>query len=140
MNRLIAVLTGAMFGVGLTLAGMVNPYKVLNFLNLLGNWDPSLALVMGGGLAVTLVSFRWVLNRPKPILAAEFSLPVRFDIDRKLVIGGVLFGLGWGVAGYCPGPAIAALSFGSAEPWLFVAAMLLGSFSCQWLDKRSSDS
>ena len=138
MNRLIAVLAGGLFGVGLTLAAMVNPNKVLNFLNLFGDWDPSLGLVMGGGLAVTLVSFRWVLGRPKPILATEFSLPTRFDIDRKLVIGGVLFGLGWGLAGYCPGPAVAALSFGSAEPWLFVAAMLLGSFSYQWLGNRQA--
>ena len=133
ISRLVSAVAGGLFGVGLTLAAMVNPHKVLNFLNLFGNWDPSLALVMGGGVAVTLVSFRWVLGRSKPVVAEQFSLPTRLMIDRKLIIGSVLFGVGWGLAGYCPGPAIAALGFGSIEPWLFVGAMFLGSFSQQWL-------
>ena len=132
-SAVVSVLAGGLFGVGLTLAAMVNPHKVLNFLNLFGHWDPSLALVMGGGVAVTLVSFRWVLGREKPVVAEQFSLPTRLTIDRKLVIGSVLFGVGWGLAGYCPGPAIAALGFGSTEPWLFVAAMFLGSFCYQRL-------
>ena len=129
MIRLFAALcAGALFGAGLTLAGMVNPLKVLNFLDLAGSWDPSLALVMGGGLVVTLVTFRFVLARPGPILADQFTLPTNPNIDQQLMIGSALFGVGWGLAGYCPGPAVAALSFGSLEPWLFVGAMLTGSF------------
>ena len=135
MIRLLATLgAGALFGIGLTLAGMVNPLKVLNFLDLAGHWDPSLALVMGGGLVVTLITFRFVLARPKPILADSFTLPTNTTIDRKLLIGSALFGLGWGLAGYCPGPAVAALSFGSTEPWLFVGAMLAGSYVGKLID------
>jgi len=129
MIRLLAALcAGALFGVGLTLAGMVNPLKVLNFLDFAGNWDPSLALVMGSGLLVTLVTFRFVLARPAPVLADQFTLPTKHNIDPSLMIGSALFGIGWGLAGYCPGPAVAALSFGTLEPWLFVGAMLAGSF------------
>ncbi|MEL0083094.1 MAG: DUF6691 family protein [Gammaproteobacteria bacterium] len=135
MGKLLsAALAGALFGAGLTLAGMVNPLKVLNFLDLAGDWDPSLALVMGAGLAVTLISFRWVLARPQPIVAAQFNLPVNKQIDSRLLAGAALFGLGWGLAGYCPGPAIAALSFGTSEPWIFVAAMLAGSLAGRCLD------
>ena len=129
MSRLIAALcAGALFGAGLTLAGMVNPLKVLNFLDFAGNWDPSLALVMGSGLLITLVTFRFVLARPAPVLADQFTLPTKLNIDPPLMIGSALFGIGWGLAGYCPGPAVAALSFGTLEPWLFVGAMLAGSF------------
>jgi uncharacterized membrane protein YedE/YeeE len=140
MKKLLAALAaGALFGAGLTLSGMVNPLKVLNFLDIAGDWDPSLALVMGGGLVVTLITFRWVLARSAPILAAQFSLPTNNNIDTRLLAGSALFGVGWGLAGYCPGPAIAALSFGSTEPWLFVGAMLLGSFSYR-LIARTLDS
>ena len=129
MSRLIAALcAGALFRAGLTLAGMVNPLKVLNFLDFAGHWDPSLALVMGSGLLITLVTFRFVLARPAPVLADQFTLPTRLNIDPPLMIGSALFGIGWGLAGYCPGPAVAALSFGTLEPWLFVGAMLAGSF------------
>ena len=129
MNRLLAALgAGALFGAGLTLAGMVNPMKVLNFLDVAGHWDPSLALVMGGGLMVTLITFRWVLARDKPFFADRFNLPANTSIDRRLIVGSLFFGIGWGLAGYCPGPAVAALSFGTAEPWIVVAAMLVGSF------------
>lgn len=129
MKRILAALaSGALFGIGLTVAQMVNPVKVLDFLDLLGNWDPSLALVMGGGVAVTLVTFRWVLGRERPLLDEQFHLPTRKDIDARLVIGSAIFGLGWGLGGYCPGPAVAAITFGSPEPWLFIPAMLLGSW------------
>lgn len=137
MSKLIvALITGALFGAGLTLAGMVNPLKVLNFLDIAGQWDPSLALVMGGGLVVSLITARRVLVRPKPLLTDHFSLPTATRIDRKLVIGSLLFGLGWGLAGYCPGPAVAALSFGSMEPWLFVSAMLVGAAAYKYLDPK----
>ena len=134
MKKLFAALiSGGLFGAGLTMGGMVNPLKVLNFLDLAGHWDPSLALVMGGGLGVTLISFRWVLARPSPVLTEQFSLPVNNRIDLKLLVGSALFGIGWGLGGYCPGPAVAALGFGLLEPWLFVAALLVGSYSCKYL-------
>jgi len=136
MKRLLVALgAGALFGVGLTLAGMVNPMKVLNFLDIAGHWDPSLGLVMGGGLAVTLITFRWVLARAKPVLADGFSLPAKTNIDRRLIVGSVLFGVGWGVTGYCPGPALAALSFGTPEPWIFFSATLIGSFACKQVNR-----
>jgi uncharacterized protein len=128
VKALAAFLVGGLFGLGLAVAQMVDPGKVLGFLDPIGGWDPSLALVMGGGLAVTLVSFRWVLRRPGPILAPRFFLPGKSSLDGRLIGGAVLFGMGWGLAGYCPGPALTALSFGWVEPWIFVASMALGSW------------
>ena len=128
MKALAAFLVGGLFGVGLAVAQMVDPGKVLGFLDPIGGWDPSLALVMGGGLAVTLVSFRWVLRRSGPILEPQFYLSGKSSLDGRLIGGAVLFGLGWGLAGYCPGPALTALSFGWVEPWIFVASMALGSW------------
>ena len=126
-------LSGLLFGLGLTISGMINPAKVIGFLDVTGNWDPSLALVMASGLAVTLPGFHFILKQKRPLFEAKFYLPGKADIDLRLIGGAVLFGIGWGLAGYCPGPAIAALGFGSIEPWLFVAAMFLGSFCSQRL-------
>ncbi len=138
----VAVLCGAIFGAGLTLSGMVNPLKVLNFLDLYrigsNTWDPSLALVMGGGVTVTLITFRWVLKRARPVWSDQFQLPTRTHIDSHLLFGSALFGLGWGLAGYCPGPALAAIAFGSLEPVLFVLAMLVGSFVAGQLANRAN--
>lgn len=119
---------GALFGIGLVIAQMVDPTKVLAFLDPVGGWDPSLALVMGGGLMVTLLAFPVILRRPGPLLDMQFHLPGSTTIDPRLIGGAVLFGLGWGLAGYCPGPAITALGFGWTEPWIFVAAMTAGSW------------
>ncbi|HAC33269.1 MAG TPA: transporter [Gammaproteobacteria bacterium] len=139
----VAVLCGAIFGAGLTLSGMVNPLKVLNFLDLYrigsNTWDPSLALVMGGGVTVTVITFRWVLQRAQPVCGDQFQLPTRTHIDSRLLIGSALFGLGWGLAGYCPGPALAAIAFGSIEPVLFVLAMLVGSFVAGQLANRANN-
>ena len=117
---------GLLFGAGLTISQMVNPAKVAAFLDVAGHWDPSLALVMGGALSVTAVLYRLVLQRPAPLFAPSFQLPTSKDIDVPLVGGAALFGFGWGLGGFCPGPAIASLSYGAAGSLLFVAAMIGG--------------
>jgi uncharacterized membrane protein YedE/YeeE len=117
---------GFVFGLGLWVSGMANPKKVLGFLDITGDWDASLMLVMGGAVAVTLVGFRFVLKMPAPILAMEFHLPQKKDIDLPLVAGAAIFGTGWGIVGYCPGPALTALSTLSTESVIFVAAMIAG--------------
>lgn len=136
MNRVAAAaLCGVLFGVGLALSQMINPDKVLAFLDLFGAWDPSLVLVMGGGAGVTAALFPLVLRRSQPRLDTRFHLPNRRQPDVRLVVGAALFGIGWGLAGYCPGPALVALTLGTWEPWLFVVAMLAGSLACKvWLD------
>jgi uncharacterized membrane protein YedE/YeeE len=138
MNRIVAAaLCGALFGVGLALAQMIDPNKVLAFLDITGAWDPSLALVMGGGAGLTALLFPWVLRHPAPRLDSRFHLPTKRQLDRRLVTGAAVFGVGWGLAGYCPGPALVALTLGTAEPWLFVAAMVAGSLACKvWLDNE----
>jgi uncharacterized membrane protein YedE/YeeE len=126
-RNLAALLAGLLFGLGLAIAQMTSPLKVLAFLDIFGNWDPSLAFVMGGAVAVTLVGFRLVLRQPAPLFDTKFHLPTRHDLDRNLILGAALFGTGWGIGGFCPGPAVAALAFGSLEPVLFVIAMLAGA-------------
>ena len=117
---------GLLFGLGLTVSAMVNPAKVVGFLDLFGNWDPSLALVMGGGLAVTIPAFQLILKRDKPLLESRFFLPASKDIDRRLIGGAILFGVGWGIAGLCPGPALTSLITLNGSVWLFVLAMIGG--------------
>nr|DAU36211.1 MAG TPA: putative transporter component [Inoviridae sp.] len=107
---------------------MTNPQKVQNFLDVAGDWDPSLAFVMGSAVLITLVMFRVVLKRASPVLGDRFHLPTLIKIDRQLLIGAALFGVGWGMTGYCPGPALATLLSGNGEVLLFVPAMLLGGF------------
>lgn len=126
-THLLAAITGVLFGLGLAISEMVNPEKVLAFLDIFGNWDPSLLLVIGAATGLTMVSFRWVLQQSQPLFADSFRLPTKTDVDRKLVIGSVLFGVGWGLAGYCPGPGIAALSLGTIEPIVFVVCLIAGS-------------
>lgn len=131
LKMLIALVAGALFGVGLALAGMTNPIKVQDFLDISGRWDHSLAFVMGGAVLITLVNFTLLLRRGKPWLAERFFLPRATDLDRNLLGGAALFGIGWGLTGYCPGPALASLASINHEVWLFVPAMLLGG----WLDR-----
>jgi len=127
MQRIISSFAiGILFGIGLTIAQMVNPAKVLSFLDLAGNWDPSLAFVMGGGAGVAAIGYRLAWRRPKPMLADMFQIPTRTDIDARLIIGGGLFGIGWGIAGLCPGPALASLGLGRSEVVFFVLAMTAG--------------
>jgi len=121
-----ALVAGLVFGLGLVIAEMVNPAKVLAFLDVLGRWDPSLAFVMGAALIVTSLGYRLVWNMRQPVFGARFILPQTREIDRRLALGAVLFGIGWGLVGLCPGPAIAALSFGGAPAWVFLGAMSAG--------------
>lgn len=125
---ILSLVSGVLFAFGLALSQMVNPAKVLNFLDIAGDWDPTLAFVMGGALLVTIPAFRWVLRRPEPLLGGKFHIPTRSDIDARLVIGSALFGVGWGIAGLCPGPAITALASGLLPVLGFVAAMVAGAF------------
>ena len=126
MLALTALLAGLVFGLGLIVSGMANPAKVLGFLDLAGPWDPSLALVMGGAVGVGLVAFFVAGRRRRSWLGAEMRLPSAHQIDRRLIGGGLLFGIGWGVAGFCPGPALVALGMGEKQALVFVAAMLVG--------------
>ncbi|MEH6475246.1 MAG: DUF6691 family protein [Sneathiella sp.] len=126
MFNIISVLSGTIFGFGLALSGMLSPSKVIGFLDITGNWDPSLAFVMGGGVAVTVVSFHFILKRPHPLFGEKFHLPTASNIDRRLVIGAGLFGLGWGIGGLCPGPAISSLAYASPQVAVFVVAMVTG--------------
>lgn len=122
----VALFSGTIFGLGLAVSGMMNPEKVIGFLDVAGDWDPTLAFVMGGALLVAVPAFRLTLKRGHPVLAKSFSLTTKTDLDARLVGGAALFGIGWGLAGFCPGPAVAALATGIAPVFAFVAAMLAG--------------
>ena len=122
-----ALLSGILFGLGLAISGMVNPAKVLGFLDIAGNWDPTLAFVMLGALGVTAPAFYFILKRPAPWCAPRFELSGKKNIEPRLVFGAALFGIGWGLAGLCPGPAVADLVTMNAGVALFVAAMLTGT-------------
>jgi uncharacterized membrane protein YedE/YeeE len=126
MARLVAALAGVLFGLGLAISGMIDPEKVLGFLDISGDWDPSLAFVMGGAIPVAWLGFRLAARRPTPLCEAAFSRPTATIVDRKLVLGAALFGIGWGLAGFCPGPALASLGLGLWQVWLFAAAMMAG--------------
>lgn len=119
-------LSGLLFGLGLTISGMINPTKVIGFLDVAGNWDPSLALVMASGLAVTVPGFHFILKQKRPLFETKFFLPGKADIDLRLIGGAVLFGIGWGLAGLCPGPALAGVASLDSSVLSFVAAMLAG--------------
>ena len=126
MRNFSALLAGLLFGIGLIVSGMTDPSKVLGFLDPTGKWDPSLAFVMGGAIIVGSLVFPYAANRNKSVLGSPMRLPTATAIDRRLVLGGLTFGVGWGLAGYCPGPALASLTTGDAKPWVFVIAMLGG--------------
>lgn len=137
MTRDLASLaSGLLFGLGLAVSQMMNPAKVLGFLDVAGAWDPSLALVMIGAVAVTLPAFRLVLKQPAPRLAAKFLVPGSAEIDAKLVGGAAIFGVGWGLVGFCPGPALAALSVGDSRVLIFVVAMLAGMAAHSLTNRR----
>lgn len=130
MQQTIAsLICGAVFGIGLAISGMTNPAKIIGFVDITGQWDPSLAFVMVGALIVYAIGFRLSQRSGKPILALRFQVPSRNDVDARLVGGAVLFGIGWGMAGICPGPAITALAFGMEKFYVFFAAMAVGSLA-----------
>jgi uncharacterized membrane protein YedE/YeeE len=125
--RLIsAYLIGLVFGSGIALSGMINPAKVLNFFDVAGSWDPSLIFVMGGALLVTFIGYRLILAREGPLLATSFQLPTSSTVDARLIGGSALFGVGWGLAGFCPGGALPALGIGQSAVFLFVTALIAG--------------
>lgn len=128
MNAIVAGTCGILFGAGLALAGMMNPAKVLAFLDVFGAWDPSLAFVMAGALAVNVIGVRMAGGRAAPMLGGSFVLPTAKDLDLELLGGASLFGLGWGLVGICPGPALASIYRGESAVFLFGGAMLLGAF------------
>ncbi|TAK96130.1 MAG: YeeE/YedE family protein [Aquabacterium sp.] len=137
LRWMTCLFAGALFGLGLAIAQMTNPLKVQNFLDVAGRWDPSLAFVMGSAVIITLAGFRLVLRRKAPLLGERFHLPTLVHIDRQLVLGSALFGIGWGLTGYCPGPALATLLSGNEEVYLFVPAMLLGGFLHRTFTRRA---
>jgi uncharacterized membrane protein YedE/YeeE len=126
MRFVTAYIAGLIFGIGIALSGMANPAKVLNFFDIAGTWDPSLAFVMGGALAVTMLGYQVVLRRDGPRYARMFHLPPPRDIDPKLVGGSALFGIGWGIAGFCPGGVLPVIGMGRMDIFVFVAALVAG--------------
>ncbi len=138
MSFLINLALGLLFGVGLLVSGMSDPAKVLNFLDLAGTWDPSLAFVMGGAVLVAFVGYRLVLARGEPIAGGRFHLPTRNDIDARILAGPALFGIGWGLGGFCPGPALTALGLGATGTLAFIPAMILGMWAARLLGEGSA--
>ncbi len=133
MKYIVFYLIGLVFGVGISISGMANPAKVLNFFDVAGTWDPSLMFVMGGAVIVTFVGYRLAFRRAAPLAAPKFELPTRRDIDLPLVGGSAVFGIGWGIAGFCPGGALPALGTGKVEVAIFVAALIGGMFIARGL-------
>lgn len=133
---LIALASGLIFGLGLIASGMSNPAKVKGFLDLAGAWDPSLALVMGGAIAVGLAAYAVVRRRSRSWTGEPFEIPAGTLIDHRLIGGGLLFGIGWGIAGFCPGPALVSLASGVTAAWIFVPAMLAGMWVCDHVTQR----
>ena len=138
MHRITEFLVGLLFGLGLLLSGMTDPGKVLGFLDLFGTWDPSLAFVMGGAIAVGFFAFALARKRTTSFLGGALHLPKATQIDRRLVLGGLTFGAGWGLAGFCPGPGIVSMASGEVKAAVFVAAMLVGMAVYEWAEARMS--
>lgn len=136
-RMVVALFSGVLFGLGLAISGMANPQKVIGFLDVTGDWDPTLAFVMGGALLVAIPAFRWIFGRRRPVLAESFEIPTKKEIDVRLVGGSVLFGVGWGLSGFCPGPAVVALvpafATGIMPVFAFVAAMIAGMAMYRWI-------
>lgn len=128
---MLAGIFGLIFGTGIAISGMANPAKVLNFFDVAGTWDPSLLLVMGSALAITAVGYRFVLRRDKPVCETRFHLPTSRKLDAPLITGSALFGIGWGISGFCPGGATPALGLGETSAWVFVGSMLAGIFAAR---------
>ncbi|MDO8812595.1 MAG: YeeE/YedE family protein [Gallionella sp.] len=136
-RNLASLLAGLLFGFGLALSGMTHPQKVLGFLDVVGAWDASLLFVLGGAVGVTLISFRFILRLNKPVLAEHFVITEETHIDRRIILGAILFGIGWGISGYCPGPAIALLASPNWELLAFLPAAILGAVAEKYFELRS---
>lgn len=137
MHLIVLFLIGVIFGTGIVVSGMANPAKVINFFDVAGTWDPSLIFVMGGALVVTAVGYRLVFGRGRPIFEGKFSLPTARNLDARLIGGSAVFGIGWGISGFCPGGALPALGTGRMEVIAFVGAMLIGIFAAKYLQTLS---
>ncbi|PZD71137.1 hypothetical protein C1752_07865 [Acaryochloris thomasi RCC1774] len=137
-RQIIALISGILFGLGLGLSQMVDRDRVLAFLDVTGTWDPTLLFVLGGAVGVTLLTFRFVLRRSSPLFTPKFYLPSRRDIDRRLIVGAAIFGIGWGIAGYCPGPGLTALVLGIWNPVLFLISLIAGSLLYQRFKSRNA--
>lgn len=134
--RLLSAFTaGLVFGLGLLVSGMANPEKVLSFLDLAGHWDPSLGLVMAGAIAVALPVFSWLKGRTQSLLGLPLQIPMQHSLDRRLILGSIGFGAGWGLAGFCPGPALVVGAMGEPKAVLFVAAMSGGMLAFEWFER-----
>ena len=132
-SKIFSFISGLIFGIGLTVSGMVNPAKVIAFLNILGNWDPSLVFVMVGAIIFSAPFFYILKNKKKPLFNSSFQIPSRTNIDRNLIIGSSLFGIGWGMVGLCPGPAVASIAFFQPLSILFVIALMSGFYLCKYI-------
>ena len=138
MRNILTLISGLLFGTGLILSGMANPAKVQNFLDLFGTWDPSLAFVMGGAIMVTMPGFWLAQKRATPFFSDMFHMPTRTDFDARLIAGAATFGVGWGLGGLCPGPAVTSLALGSTGTLIFIATMLLGMIAAKYVASPST--
>jgi uncharacterized membrane protein YedE/YeeE len=136
MRLLTTYLIGLVFGLGIVISGMANPAKVLNFFDIAGTWDPSLAFVLGGAVLTTFVGYKFVLRRPAPMFETMFSLPFRTELDWKLIGGSAVFGIGWGIAGFCPGAALPVLGTGKLSVIIFVVSLVAGMLLAKRLEHR----
>lgn len=136
MGVLVYFVAGIMFGLGLVVSGMANPAKVLNFLDIAGKWDPSLAFVMAGAVTITAIGYRLLRTRPKPLFASSFHLPTRRMLDIRIFVGPAIFGIGWGLSGFCPGQAITSLGLTAPGTLAFIPAMLIGMAVARWFALR----
>lgn len=132
-KKLFSLIAGVLFGLGLAISQMISQHKVIGFLDIFGSWDPSLGLVMAGAVGITAVLFKLVLRRPNPVFEDKFYVPNSNNIDAPLILGSAIFGIGWGIAGFCPGPAFASLAIGRIEPLLFLLALIAGSLAGKYL-------
>jgi uncharacterized membrane protein YedE/YeeE len=135
-TQLSSFLVGLIFALGLGLAGMTQPQKVIGFLNIFSQWDPSLLFVMGGALVTHSILYRLIRRRTSPLFASQWHVPTKTDLTPQLMVGAALFGLGWGLGGYCPAPAITSLASGSLKPFAFVGTMLIGMLMYRWVEKH----
>ena len=136
MLLIISFFIGLLFSLGLTISGMINPSKVIGFLDIFGNWQPDLVFVMGGAVLTNIILFRFVLKRKNPLLATNFSIPNKSNIDLKLVLGSSLFGIGWGIVGICPGPGLVNITSGGESILIFIVSLLSGMFIFQLVQRK----
>ena len=136
MLLIISFFIGLLFSLGLTISGLINPSKVIGFLDIFGNWQPDLVFVMGGAVLTNIILFRFVLKRKNPLLATNFSIPNKSNIDLKLVLGSSLFGIGWGIVGICPGPGLVNITSGGESILIFIVSLLSGMFIFQLVQRK----